>query len=508
MQNLNWVKRTRLVASVAVAGVLVFGAGAALAQDDSAAPLATAPTGADAPQVDPREARIQALEQQLASLANQIADLKSATSSQFRDVRTAQNATTVSLANARPTIATSDGNFKFALRTVVQFDAARYSEDPLTPTTDLGSGTNFRRARLGFDATAFKDWNFSLWGEFGGSGGEAAALNQAYIEYAGWKPKGFVAPIRLRVGAWATPTGLEDATSNTESVFLERAAPAELVRNFAGGDGRSGVGFFANGDHWYASGTLTGAVVGVPTTPEFGEQTGYLARIAFNPFYGPDYDVHIGANINGVIDPADTAAGPTVATALRLRERPEVRVDGTRLVDTGNIASDGLVAYGLEGGASFKNFYVAGEWYKIDVSRPGETAATFDPSFSGWYVQGAWTLTGERHQWNSANGGFRGIRPAKVFDPRKGDWGAFEVAARYSSLDLNDNAGLTLAAAPAGGIRGGDQKITTVGLNWYPNSVIRFLLDYQWINVDKLSAAGANANVDVNVISLRSQFAF
>jgi phosphate-selective porin OprO/OprP len=63
-------------------------------------------------------------------------------------------------------------------------------------------------------------------------------------------------------------------------------------------------------------------------------------------------------------------------------------------------------------------------------------------------------------------------------------------------------------AAPAGGVRGGVQKITTVGLNWYPNPVFRFLLDYQWVDVDRLNAAGAQIGQDTEIVSLRSQFAF
>jgi phosphate-selective porin OprO/OprP len=165
---------------------------------------------------------------------------------------------------------------------------------------------------------------------------------------------------------------------------------------------------------------------------------------------------------------------------------------------------------GLEAGASWKNLYASGEWFHIDVDRRavGTTPSPFNPSFSGWYVQGAWTITGERHLWSSANGGFNGIRPAKIFSPRKGEWGAWELAARYSLLDLNDREGVLGSAAPLGGVRGGEQKITTVGVNWYPNSVVRFLLDYQWVNVDRLSATGGRLDTDVNVVSLRSQFAF
>jgi phosphate-selective porin OprO/OprP len=499
----------RTLRAAALAALFCGAAPAALAQAVTTA--RAQPSGVSQEQALALSARLDALEKRNEELEAQIADLKTQVAAGEGTIREEIHAQpTVSMANGRPTFTSPDGNFKLALRSLVQFDAANYDVSPLRTDNDLGSGTNFRRVRFGFDATAYKVWNFALWGEWGGSGGESPALNQAWLEYAGWKPFGLTEPLRLRVGAWATPTGLEDATSAQESLFLERAAVAELVRNFAGGDGRTGAGAFARGERWYAGAVLTGKTVGVPSTPEFSQQSGYILRAAFNPFRGPDYDVHVGASLQGILEPADTAAGPLEVTAVRLQERPELRVSGTRLVDTGAIASNGLQAVGLEAGASWKNFYAAGEWFNIDVSRTavGAAASPFDPSFGGWYLQGAWTLTGERHAWSSTNGGFNGIKPAKPFSLGEGTWGAWEIAARYSALDLNDRAGVAGAAAPVGGIRGGEQKISTVGLNWYPNNVVRFLLDYQWITVDRLSATGGRLDTDVNVVSLRSQFAF
>ncbi len=499
----------RTIRALVVAGLLCSVAPAALAQAVTTAPPPG--SGISQEQALALSARLDALEKHNEELEAQIADLKAQTAGSTQLIRDTQAAQpTVTVANGRPTFTTADGQFKFAVRSVVQFDAASYSESPRTAANDLGSGANFRRARLGFDGTAFKDWNYALWGEFGGSGGESTILNQAYLEYAGWKPFGLDEPVRLRAGAWATPSGLEDATSNTEELFLERPAVAELVRGFATGDGRTGVGATARGAGWYASGLSSGKVVGVPTTPEIDQQSGYAFRLALNPIHGADYDVHVGANIQGILDPADTTAGPVSTRAVRLQERPELRVSGLRLVDTGAINSDGLTAYGLEAGVSWKNLYGSGEWYRIDVSRKATapSVSPFDPSVSGWYLQGAWAITGEHHAWTNANGGFVGIRPAKIFDPRRRTWGAWELAARYSELDLNDRDGVAGAATPAGGIRGGEQKISTLGLNWYPNNVVRFLLDYQWDRVTRLSAAGASIGEDVNVISFRSQFAF
>lgn len=487
-----------------------------------------------APVADDRERRIQELEQRLAEIEAQLEDLKASSSADVAEVRrVAAEQPVVTVANGRPTIASADGAFRFAVRGVVQYDLAHYSQDgaaspdnrraDAASASDLNSGGNFRRARLGVEGTINRDWAYNLTGEFGGTGSESAQLNQAYIEYAGWRPWETAAPLRFRIGAWATPAGLEDATSNTESLFLERAAAAELVRNIAGGDGRTGVGVLANGDRWYGSGVLTGA--SVANTAEFDEQTGFLVRAAFLPLRGETYGVHLGVNASGIIDPADTDSSAADQQRIRLRERPELRNDTARFVDTGNINADGVLAHGIEAGGFWNTLYLAGEAFRIDVDRTG---AGVDPDFGGWYVQGAWTLTGERRRWNAQNGGFQGIRPTNAFDLAGGHWGAWEIAARYSNLDLNFNEGAVGSAAIAGDtVRGGEQTITTIGLNWHPNSTIRFLLNYQWVEIDRLdpengivanttifggapSVAGNGAQIgqDFEAVSLRSQIAF
>jgi hypothetical protein len=43
------------------------------------------------------------------------------------------------------------------------------------------------------------------------------------------------------------------------------------------------------------------------------------------------------------------------------------------------------------------------------------------------------------------------------------------------------------------GIRSGEQEAWTLGLNWYVNNNIRFLIDYQFVHVDRLSSGAANA---------------
>jgi phosphate-selective porin OprO/OprP len=465
-----------------------------------------------------RDARIRELEERLNELATQLADLKESAAADSADVRRIQaEQTQVTLANGRPAFATPDGNFRAAIRGVFQFDAAQYLQDdnlsPSASVQDLNSGANFRRARLGIEGTAYRDWNYALTYEAGGSGVEASGLQQAWIEYAGWKPFGLTAPVRFRAGAFAVENTLEGATSNTDQLFLERPSVAELVRGQFGGDGRNAFGIYANGDRLTLSAIVTGSTLSNADVSPAGnandEAFGYVTRIGALVLRGENSGLHLGANYSATTQLADSSAG---ANTIQLRERPELRVDsnGTsnataRLVDTGAFTADNARAFGVEAGYQWKNFFLASEWQQIDVDRPGVLR---DPSFNGYYVQGAWTITGEQHKWNAVSGGFAGIRPTNAFNPGADHWGAFEVAARYSFLDLNDNEGSAGAATPAGGFRGGEQTITTIGLNWYPNNVVRLLLDLQDVEVDRLNGAGVQIGQDYQAVALRTQVSF
>lgn len=495
--------RAALLAGVAIACI---GGGAAHAQESA----------------DDRIARLEAA---LADLQGQLADLKSSTGAQVADVRKAQQATTVTIANGRPTIASGDGQFTAVFRGVAQLDGAFYDQDDAGPLNtdprrgsfndatendrarDLGDGTNFRRVRIGIEGKAWGDFEYNLMLDLGGSGNEEGGkINQAWLQYNGL---GFT---KLRVGAFAPVTGLEDGASNTSSLFIERASIAEIVRGLAGGDGRVGAQASFAGERWSLTGALTGNVI---QTQTFDEQVGFVGRATWVPYKRPDALIHLGFNANIIIDPA--ATGPDVPggspTPIRLRDRPEIRVDTTRLIDTNNIDADGVTALGLELGGLYKNFYIQSEYFNIDVER--RTGTLPDPSFSGWYIQGSWILTGESRRY-SANYGFDGPRPDKPFNLKNGAWGAWELGLRYSTVDLNYNENALTTS-----IRGGEQDIFSVGLNWYPNTNVLISATYRNVSVDRTSpggtAFGAGAATptigtevgqDLNIYSLRTQYAF
>jgi phosphate-selective porin OprO/OprP len=444
----------------------------------------------------------------------------------------------------RPVFASANGRFTLTLHTVMQLDTAAYFQGPSGPIAtdlrrsgpalgasaanvdlvharDLKDGTDFRRARVGVDGTAFGDWDYRLLLDFGGSGVEnTGQLYETWIQYSGFKP------LRLRAGAFPPTIGLEDSASTSGMPFIERTAIEDMARGFAAGDTRIGAQAYAYQDHWLVSGALTGRTIGVINTgtaaaaPQtFGDQLGLVGRVALSPFYGDDWMLHLGAHGSYVVDPPN-ASGPAAdgstlasARALAFSNTQQLRVDGTKLINTGNIAAHNGYTAGLEFAAQKGPFILQSEYEQFGVSRADIAS---HPTFHGWYVEGLWELTGDPRVYSHASAAFDAPVPVHPFSWSDGTWGAFELGVRYADADLDYHAGVLGAAQPTTGIRGGDERNVSVDLNWFPNSVVKFMLDYEHVELSRLSPnalvyqtpTGAPIGQTYDAVAVRSQFSF
>jgi phosphate-selective porin OprO/OprP len=404
-----------------------------------------------------------------------------------------------SLKNGRPTFSTADDDFTVSLRTLVQYDTGYYSQSTI-PNTDFSSGNNFRRARFGASGTLFKDWSYEFIYDFGGSGSEAGSISSAFIQYDG------LGPIHIKVGAYAPPEGFEDQTSASDLLFLERAQPTDVARSIAGADGRNAATIFAYDDNYFAALSYTGGVVG--DSAAFDEQQALIARGAYRFLKSPHANLAIGGDTTYVFNLADTAPGPNSASAFRLRERPELNIDSNniRLVDTGPINADHVWEWGVEAAGNWRNLYAQGGYYAYTIYR--RDSLLTDPSFDGWYAQASWVLTGESKPYKADKAAYGLPVPNDPFNLDKGGIGAWEFATRYSVLDLDDNAGFAGIATPAGGVRGGRQRIWTAGINWYPNNAIRFLFNYEHTDISRLNGVGVAIRAKLDTVALRAQLSF
>jgi phosphate-selective porin OprO/OprP len=86
-------------------------------------------------------------------------------------------------------------------------------------------------------------------------------------------------------------------------------------------------------------------------------------------------------------------------------------------------------------------------------------------------VAGSFVLTGE-----AATDAGAGVRPGAAFDFGYGGVGAFQVAARYHTLKVDDRA-FTLNLATAGSSRKAESW--TVGVNWYLTSNFRYVVNFE-----------------------------
>ena len=110
--------------------------------------------------------------------------------------------------------------------------------------------------------------------------------------------------------------------------------------------------------------------------------------------------------------------------------------------------------------------------------------------FNGGYVEGGWVLTGEPIPYDSERAAWSRPKVLRPFTLADGDIGAWEIAARYSTVDLNSGVVPGVSQSVTGGIYGGQQQIAALALSWYPNDRLRFMLQFQYVDVNKLNSAG------------------
>ena len=376
-------------------------------------------------QLAQQQQEIERLRQQLAASSSGGAAVEQIADDVQQAKLAAQDAPRVTMSGARPTISSADGRTSISLRSVVQLDAAHYGEDADGGVTDFrrgsvgatanretaaardfSDGAYFRRARFGFEGTVARDFTYRLLAELGGSGTEGPArINDFWIGYTGF------APFTIQVGAFSPPANMDDGINVESSLFIERAAPAELSRTLGGADGRIGLGLRGSGARWMSALTLTTRTVN--DAELFDSQLAAVGRFGTLLATSADYNIHAGLSGTWVFQPPDqgSTAAATQRHVVRLRDRPEIRVDSTRLVDTGSIDADSAYVYGIEAGANWKNWYLQAESFRYGIERTAATATLPDPTFEGFYVQGSWILTGETRRYDVATGAFQAPRP-------------------------------------------------------------------------------------------------
>ena len=300
-----------------------------------------------------------------------------------------------------------------------------------------------------------------------------------------------------RVGHMKQPIGLENYQSSKFLTFIERGALQDAFLQ----EYDPGFLLWDNAREerlWWGTGIFR--IDAEETGVDFGDgEYAWTSRVCNLLWDNPDhrYLMHVGGAYSIRAAEFDPTTGVDVA---RFRARPEVR--GTpRLVDTGLIQCDNVDTYGAEMAWVHGPLSVQAEYMLTHINDGTLVPSGVnvgDVDCHGYYVFMSYFLTGEHRPYDTSTAAFGRVKPHENF------WwmrtcegsclgrGAWEVAARYSNVDLNN-------------VGGGNLDQVTLGVNWYWNPNVRMMFDYIWADRDISAPAQAG---EVSIFAMRASLDF
>ncbi|MCA9062882.1 MAG: porin [Planctomycetaceae bacterium] len=317
---------------------------------------------------------------------------------------------------------------------------------------DIQDDRGFRRARLAASGKVAENMSWMLEMDFSVNG--RPSFMDVWMDVADVPVLG-----NVRVGQYRMPFGLDELTSVKELTFLERPSM------FGMGPFRQiGVGFHdSNADEsitWAASGFGSGTDFWGNSVGDRGYGTAErVTAILFEDTCSQSL-VHMGFDHSYVATPN---------SLIQIRNVPEfggpfgVANTIPFFVDTGAVPAENMNLLNAELAGTWGSFHAQSELRYALVNLTNGGTATL-PSF---YAQGGYILTGEHRPYQKASAVLGRIKPKHAFG--KCGLGAWEVAARYSWMNLND-----------AGIFGGELNNISGIVNWYLNDYAK--VQFMYIN--------------------------
>ncbi len=422
------------------------------------------------------------LKQNLVGVTSAIV-LSSMSSIAFAGAVTSKEEISVSTTGGGIKIESDNGN-SFSLGGRIMYDMDFYdglynsgfdSTDP-TESGNLGddsSEAEFRRTRLEMKGSVAKNWAYEFVVDIDEGDAE---IDTGYIAYKGFS----FADIKL--GRLKAPFGLEELTSSKWISTIERSPTTEI--GFL-----SGKPSFQLALHGYAADRVfwQAAIIDEDNEEEEGKDAYSIAARVGS---------HFGLGENGFMHLAASYATRDFGDGGSNQFRSRMGVHTTGRVTAGTFGVDDADQFGLEAASVFGPFSLQGEYRMADFDADDDAANGSDVDLDGYYLQASYFLTGEQRGYKGQDGKFDKIKP-------KGPRGAWELVAKYEDGEVD--ADLTPEDA--------EYELLTIGVNWYANNNLKFMLNYLDADTDGFTSIGnesldAIGEEDGSAVSLRAQYAF
>jgi phosphate-selective porin OprO/OprP len=353
----------------------------------------------------------------------------------------------VSYAQPRPlfTIQSGNGDNHLRMDVLAQFDGRSALTDETGAVIDTFS---MRRARPILQGRVLRRFEFFLNPDFAHG---RAELFDAYVDTV------FSRAFRVRVGKAKTPVGLERLINAGTLVFAERSLATKLTAN-------RDIGVQVHGDlagntFTYMASVENGAADGANVNTDTNDRKEVAARLVVRPFVRrKDSPLNgLGAGIAG--SHGEINELPVLRTATLMQ--PFLSYAGaTADGDRARVSPQAFYYY--------RSFSTFGEY--VRSSQPiRRGAASADIAHTAWNVTASYVLTGDVVT-------ERAVRPRNNFDVGARHIGAVQVAARFHALEVDEQA-IALGLAVPGSSR--KAQAFTVGVNWYLNPLIKYVLNYE-----------------------------
>jgi phosphate-selective porin OprO/OprP len=386
-------------------------------------------------------------------------------------------------------VQTRDGGTKLTIGGYTQFDGRFFVAEGNDPKIDQ---FGFKSIRPDLGGTVLDHYDFRLLPDFAGS---KLVIQDAWVDVR------YTDAAIIRFGKSKTGFGLERMQREFATTFVERGQPSSLTPNRD--LGVSVHGELAGGLVAYSVGLFNGVPDGGSGDGDVSNGKEGIAALQVKPLVHTDSlgkELAIGAGASygdrtGTIAQPDTAQYKTQGQTTFFAYKT-----GTTLMDT-------VIADGIQWRATANADWYAGPFgalaeYVRSTQHVALDGTHTEVTAEAWQVLAQWVLTGDAATYKS-------VAPVYPFDPVKGHWGAFDVAARVGELRFANSAAFDAKVADPtkSALRAWSAG---AGVDWFPNRTFRFVLDLErtWFRLGAKGDTGAVDRVPETSIIGRAQTVF
>jgi phosphate-selective porin OprO/OprP len=434
----------------------------------------------------------------------------------------------------------ADGKNEIKFRGLIQADHRSFSEganDVRARTNDRAGTLNadgfndaedtslLRRVRPTIEGKVAGKYGFRFTPEFAGG---SASVVDAYVD-ANLSPA-----FNIRAGKFKSSVGLERLQGGGDIKFIERSYVTNAIlpnRDL----GISVYGDILDKKLNYNVGIVNGVADGgnISTGTEYNGEREYTGRVFTTPFIDSDSALAgLGFGIGGTwtdfrgeknLNFTDTSSADATRNGL-----PSYVTEGQQTFfryGSGVVADGERIRWSPQASYYYGPFGVIAEYARVsqEVSKAsggsaagggagGNTIITADSNrklkHDAWDIGASYLLTGE-------DASFKGVKPKNDFDLDKGGWGAWELVARYSEINLdsdtfkdangaykrdaNDSSFSNTNSAYSDLSKSAKSaKTWTAGVNWYLNTNAKISLNYAHTSFDGGAGGGNGTASSIN----------